>query len=189
MKMEIWKKDAGPTRKAIARPSLGWKSGSSMQLGSPEGPSFSLNLNGYEFPNEELGPTEDNPADDFDRGRFLVVSVSFKTQTGDWRATAPEMTTTELERLVSWLESVSNRQPSGIGVYFTERDLEFTIDENLGRLNVHLLRDFLPPWIESEKSLTMSFPIDQANLREAVSSLRSQLARFPGRPPLWDQTG
>src|SRR5262245_10813423 len=98
------------------------------------GPSFSLNVDGYEFPDEELGPTEDNPADYFDRGRFLVVTVSFKTQTGTWRATAPEMTTTELEQLASWLESILNGQPSRIGVYFTERDLEFTIDETLGRL-------------------------------------------------------
>src|SRR5688572_19046504 len=100
-----------------------------MQLVSLDGRSFSLDVLGYEFPYEELGPNEDNPADDFDRGRFLVVSVSLKTPEGEWQATATEMTTTELERLSVWLESVSNDRPSGAGVYFTERDLEFTFDD------------------------------------------------------------
>ena len=37
-----------------------------MKLETPDGCYFSLNVDRYEFPNEELGPTEDNPAEDFE---------------------------------------------------------------------------------------------------------------------------
>lgn len=155
-----------------------------MLLESSDGQLFLLHIDRYEFPDEELGPTKDNPADDFDRGRFLVVTVSCKISTGSWQATAPEMTTTELERLASWLESLQSGQPSGVGVYFTERDLEFTVDEARETLNVRLHRDFLPPWNKKGESLTMSFPIGEINLNEVVASMRSQLVQFPDRPPL-----
>ncbi|MGI8977808.1 MAG: WapI family immunity protein [Pirellulaceae bacterium] len=152
-----------------------------MQLESSDGHSFSLNVVGYEFPDEELMPNEDNPADDFDRGRFLVVTVSVKTPDGDWNATAPEMTTTQFERLANWLESVSSGHPSITGFYFTERDLEFTLDDEAGVLNVHLIRDFLPPWTKLDV-YTIAFPICRTNLVQAVSSIRSQLIRSPHRP-------
>lgn len=152
-----------------------------MLLELPEGQSFSLNVLRYEFPDEELGPNEDNPADYFDRARFLVVTVSLKMPEGNWQATAPEMTTTELERLANWLESVSNGHPTGVGVYFTERNLEFTVDEVVSSLHVHLINAFLPPWTNQDVC-TVSFPISRLNLAQAVHSLRSQLVRFPHRP-------
>jgi hypothetical protein len=33
-----------------------------MKLGTPDGRFFSLTIERYEFPNEEPGPTDDNPA-------------------------------------------------------------------------------------------------------------------------------
>jgi len=152
-----------------------------MQLQSSDGQSFSLNVVRYEFPDEELGPNENNPADDFDRGRFLVVTISLKTPDGEWEATAPEMTTTELEQFANWLESVSSGQFAGIGAYFTERDLEFTQDEKTRSLNVHLSRDFLPPWSNLDV-WTINIPIEQSSLSQAVSAIRLQLALFPHRP-------
>ena len=152
-----------------------------MQLQSSDGQSFSLNVVRYEFPDEELGPNEDNPADDFDRGRFLVVTISLKSPDGAWEATAPEMTTTELEQFANWLESVSNGHPAGIDAYFTERDLEFTLDEKTGNLNVHLSRDFLPPWSNLDV-WTINIPIDRSSLSRAVSAIRLQLSEFPHRP-------
>jgi hypothetical protein len=45
-----------------------------MKLETPGGRYFSLTIERYEFPEEELGPNEDNPAEDFD----LRVHVSFE---------------------------------------------------------------------------------------------------------------
>ena len=152
-----------------------------MLLESSSGQSFSLIVDRYEFPDEELGPTEDNPADEFDPGRFLVITVSVKTPAGSWQATAPEMTTTELERLAAWLSSVSDGLPSGRGAYFTERDLEFSVDEAITSISIHLVRDFLPPW-EQRSSCTITFPLDCIDLSQAVSEIRSQIRQFPHRP-------
>jgi hypothetical protein len=160
---------------------MGEPEGAVMLLESPEGRSFSLHVVGYEFPDEVLGPTEDNPADEFERGRFLVVTVSAKTPDGEWQATAAEMTTVELERLADWLETVSNGHPSGLGAYFTERDLEFAVSDDGSALQIHLFSDFLPPQLQSHH-YTIDFPIRDVNLEQAVASLRAQLAQFPHDP-------
>ena len=68
-------------------------------LKASDGRSFSLHVERYEFPKEALGPTDDNPADEFDTGRFLVVRASFCNSDGSWMASGPEMDTVELERL------------------------------------------------------------------------------------------
>ncbi len=160
----------------------------SMKLETSDGLFFSLTVESYEFPDEDLGPTEDNPADDFDTGRFLVVSHTFRNADGEWRATAPSMTTTELQFFADWLDSVRRGSPIAKGAYFTERDLEFSVDDESNVLHVHLFWDFRPEWVTSEDGLTLSFPLNQVNLDEALRSLREQIAAFPGRPPISSTT-
>ncbi len=145
--------------------------------------SFSLIVDRYEFPDEELGPTEDNPAgEDFDPSRFLVVTVSVSTPEGSWQATAPEMTTSELERFADWLEEISQGKRLRMGVYFTERDIEFVVDEECKILTVYLYCDFLPPWMERSQDLALEFPLQAVDLGGAIASIRRQLEEFPGRP-------
>ncbi len=95
------------------------------------------------------------------------------------------MDTVELERLADWLDSILKGEPAVIGVGFTERDLEFTIDGAQRTLSVHAHRDFLPPWIEDRSlTTTIGFPLHQVDLEGAILSLRSQLRAFPDRPKL-----
>ena len=155
-----------------------------MQLEMSDGRFFSLRVERYEFPDEELGPTDDNPADEFDTGRFLVVAVAFRNADGAWQASGPIMETTELERFTDWMESILEGTPLSDGVYFTERDLEFTIDNTAGKLLVHACWDFSPSWETSEEGVTIDFAIDQVDMLGAIESLRSQLRFFPGRPPI-----
>jgi hypothetical protein len=150
---------------------------------SGDGTRFSLEVDRYEFPDEELGPTEDNPADYFDRGRFLFVTISCVTPEGRWQATAPEMTTTELEAFAEWLQVVSQGRPAEIGAGFTERDLEFSVDLSGRKLNVHLYWKFRPVWT-TENHLTISFPLDELDFDAARSFLHAALVRFPHRPAL-----
>lgn len=137
---------------------------------------------GYEFPDEELGPTEDNPADEFQMGRFLIIEATFSDSGRVWHATGPIMDTNELGRLIDWLDAIINKRCSMSGVYFTERDLEFSCDEAQSRLMVHIFEDFLPTWCEKD-SLTLEFPLADVNLPIVTSDLKDQLKRFPGRPP------
>jgi hypothetical protein len=156
-----------------------------MLLKTSDGRSFALHVDRYEHPDEELGPTEDNPADEFETERFLIVTVTFCNAEGSWSATAPEMTTTELARLADWLDSVAAGKPSREGVYFTERDLEFGVASAERRLFVHASWDFRPPWSgDPHATTTIAFPLDEIDLAAAIASLRDQLTAFPGRPPL-----
>ena len=159
-----------------------------MKIETADNRFFSLIVERYEFPDEELGPTEDNPADEFETGRFLVVSHAICNADGEWNVCGPTMTTSELQRFVDWLNLIGNGTPSTDGIYFTERDLEFTYDHSGGNLCVHLFRDFLPPWNGSADSVMIEFPINEIDLASAIISLQSQLLSFPGRPPIENAT-
>ncbi len=157
-----------------------------MKLETPDGRLFSLLVEEYEFPDEELGPTEDNPAEDFETDRFLIVSHSFRNADGEWTARGPTMTTSELQRFCEWLEAIRDGTVSTIGVYFTDRDLEITIDDSHADLHVHVFSRFLPPWVNSADSVTISFPIGCVDFIGVLKSLQDQLSRFPARPPIGD---
>jgi hypothetical protein len=154
-----------------------------MNITANDGTSFSLRVEGYEFPDEDLMPNEDNPADDFDTGRMLIVRFSGSHAEGSWSASGPEMDTTELAQLADWLDSIVAGDANAPGIYFTERDLEFTVSENLTVLHIHFFRDFLPPWIiDPAGQFMLDFPVNEVNLADASRSLREQLTAFPGGP-------
>lgn len=157
-----------------------------MKLETPDGRLFTLVVEDYELPDEELGPTEDNPAEDFETGRFLIVSHSFRNSDGEWTARGPTMTNVELQRFSEWLEAIRDGTVSTRGVYFTERELEFTVDDSRSYLHVHISGDFLPPWVEPSDLITTIFPVAGIDFVGVLSSLRDQLIRFPGRPPIED---
>ena len=159
-----------------------------MKLETPDGRFFSLRVDAYEFPHEELGPTEGNPADEFETGRFVVVSHTFRNTDGEWRASGPIMTTTELQGLIDWLKSIQDRIVLKGGVSFTERVLEFTVDDSQSALRVHVFHGFLPSWVDPAESVTIEFPIASVRFDCVLDSLQRQLARFPGRPPIHDAT-
>ena len=159
-----------------------------MKLETPDSRLFSLTIKRYEFPDEKLGPTEDNPAEDFELGRFLIVAHTFRNSDGEWNTSGPTMTTEELYRFAEWLDSLCVGNPSTSGFYFTERELEFTFDDVAKNLQVHASFGFLPPWNDSGETVTIEFPLAQIDLEQAVISLQNQLARFPGRPPIGSAT-
>ena len=146
--------------------------------------SFTLAIDRYEFPDEELGPTEDNPAEDFDRGRFLIITVRLSDQSRSWKVTGPYVDTEELVRLADWLDSIARGNPTEDGIYFIERDWEWTVDAGVSTLTLHLSSAFLPPTSLRGKTYAMPFSVDSIDLPSAVSSLRRQLLAFPSRPPL-----
>ncbi len=159
-----------------------------MELRSKNGDRFTLSVDRYEFPDEELGPTEDNPDDDdFYTGRFLIVSHECENAEGQWRAAFPTMDTIELSRFIGWLESIRRNEIERDGVYFTERCLEFTFDQSSTSLLVHLSLDLLPSWIVQGATITLKFPMMEIDLDATIASLRDQSAKFPGRPPLHNE--
>ena len=156
-----------------------------MELRSKNGNLFTLTVERYEFPDEELGPTEDNPVDeDFDTGRFLIVSHAFGNADGQWHGEFPTMDTEEFSRFIDWLDSIQRNEIDTHGVYFTERCLEFTLDESSTSLLVHLSWELLPPWVGNGDTVVLRFPLAEVDLDAAISSLQQQSAKFPGRPQL-----
>lgn len=155
-----------------------------MVLQLPDGLSFSLkfHLFRYQFAEHEL-PIWDRgrPEAHAARGRPLSTTTSFRTPEDEWQRFDPEISTTELGRLASWLETVAQRRLSETSFDFEQPGLEFSVSETLDALNIHLSRKLLPEWADQE-CRTISFPLAQVDLHQGVVALRSQLARFVSRP-------
>jgi len=90
-----------------------------MRIATLEDTVFALRIENYEFPNEDLAPNEDNPADEFDPSRFLILSIQATNRDGSWSATGPVATTSDIRRLADWLDSIADKRHSEAGVYFT----------------------------------------------------------------------
>ena len=87
------------------------------------------------------------------------------------------MTTCQLQRLIDWLDALSIGASVKEGVYFTERDLEFSTDQQQRVVRIHLSSLFLPNWSEASL-LTLEFPLAEIDLPAATEDLKLQLAKF-----------
>jgi len=159
-----------------------------MKFANTKGDAFSLLVDRYEFPGEEFGPTDDNPADEFETGRFIVVSHAIRHNGREWNTCGPTMKTTELKRLKDWFALIQDGSATTGGLCFTERELEFTYDKVSGNLQVHLFFGFLPPWEDSSDSVVIGFQAEKLDIGAAINSLHAQLKAFPSRPPIGNAT-
>jgi len=145
---------------------------------------LTLKVDGYEFPDEPLGPTEDNPPDEFETARWLIVTFGFCFESQIWSVTGPYAKTSEIELLADWFDSIAIGDPSADGIRFIERDIEFTFNQRVSSLTVHLFRDFLPPLNRTCESFDMEFSLVEIELAGASNELRTILKRFPERPAI-----
>jgi hypothetical protein len=153
-----------------------------MVLQLPDGLSFSLkyHLFGYQFSDSELPICErGSPEAHAARGRPLKTETSFRTPEGEWQRFDPQISTSELGRFASWLDTVAQGRPSSTGFDFEEPGLEFSVSEAVDAFNIHLSRELTPDYGESR---TISFPLAQIDLHQGVAALRSQLSRLVNRP-------
>lgn len=153
-----------------------------MVLQLPDGLSFSLkfHLFRYQFEDSQLPICErGDPAAHAARGRPLTTATSFRTPEGEWQRRDPQISTSELGRFASWLETVAQGRPSEPSFYFERPGLEFSVSESPNAFNVHLSGSLTPDYGEPR---TISFPLAQIDLHQGIAALRSQLSRFVSRP-------
>jgi hypothetical protein len=155
-----------------------------MLLQRSDGLQFSMkaHLMGFQFKESQLPICDRGRPDAYvERGRPLVTAISLRAAQGEWQSSWPTISTTELDGLATWLESVARGQPSVLDFDFEQRGLEFSASEALDVLNVHLSGVASPDWADDEY-LTISFPLAELGLNQAVAALRSQLSRLLSRP-------
>lgn len=149
-----------------------------MKLSGSGGQSFTLTLQGYQFPDGRDDPHDNN---------WLFVAVDVSHPKGDWRASDPSLLTWEVARLADWLESVAKGGQSSASEDFLEPTLEFhVVDEQQTKaLRVLFGLELRPKWAESEVAsegdVYIDFPMTEIDLVAAAQELRRQLLRFPQR--------
>lgn len=152
------------------------------ELFGPNGEYLRFQILGYEHPDEDLGPSEDNPIEEFDAERFLIAECNFVLDGVAWTAKGAILTTSELEKLQEFVEQIGSSSVENLGCYFTERDIEFSYDRGACTIMVYASYRFRPPNNDSCGPIGISFPVTPEILRAVSVNLAKCVRRFPGRP-------
>jgi hypothetical protein len=98
----------------------------------------------------------------------------------------------EVEELARWFEAVADAKAVDRELEFMEPNLAFQLDEISGaeiHLRVWFECESRPVWkpnpVAHARDLAAILSLTATELRRAAEDLRSQLARFPTRVPLW----
>jgi hypothetical protein len=95
--------------------------------------------------------------------------------------------TFEVERLASWLESLSTSRAPKPHISFTEpllqlRLIQFKTNINFIRIDLgYIPRVKLPEALNDTKIIRLFFPLKEIDLTHQAQSLRAQLSEYPQR--------
>src|SRR5437899_8639941 len=145
-----------------------------MLMTSTDGYEFSLNLLGYQFP--------DNLNNKYD-ANWLVISIAVTAPKGSWTARGPYLLQWEAERLATWLEGMTKGAPFGARIGFIEPNLKFElVDQSVERMTLRIWfnAEFHPPWSEHygasrlvDEGDFVDFQLSPKDLMMAARSMRS----------------
>lgn len=153
------------------------------ELNGSDGDFFGFTIMGYQYPDEPLEPSDDNPADEFDTGRFLVVKFCFVRNAINWTRSGPILTTDDLIKLRDWMAELPSATTRTLGCYFTERELELSYDATRKSLSVHASYEFNSPFEQIGQPTRIVFSLDAQTVTYLVRQLDDCIHRFPGKPP------
>ncbi len=146
-----------------------------MKLSNLEGSFVSIDIMGYQFP--------DNINDYWD-SNWLMVQIYVKSPVHSWTVIVPCLTVMDLRNLTNWFLQVSQNIQTKNSPYFVENYILFTlVIDDLGNkcirvdLNIHL-----PGRIELvNENLTLDFPFSEIDFSEVIEDLQNQLTKYPQR--------
>ena len=147
-----------------------------MKLFGQNGVSFSLVIDGYQFP---------EMADDDRDSDWLFVRGEVRYAGGGWTFRDPCLTTFELGELADWLVSISRGKPGAATCSFTEPNLSFEYRSvPQPAVVARFAHESAPPWqsgSERQTGFALSFDLVLNGLATAAGDLRECLAMFPER--------
>ena len=148
-----------------------------MRLADHSGNEFQLVILGYQHPDVHEDRWDSN---------WLLVSGTVSTAAGlQWQFSAPCVTTFELEELAEWLDELSD-DGRGPGQFdFTEPHVRFAyVPWPKRTLQLTLSGEGAPPQTSlqgREATVTLDFPLSEADAAELAAQIRDALADFPPR--------
>ncbi len=152
-----------------------------MRLRSPNGSSFEMSVEGYQFPDIQNEPYDSN---------WRLIRIRVAHFRGEWTTVDPCLLTDEVEDLANWFDAIAQGKGVEKEQNFTEPNLMFRLRETPeGRsLRVYFELESRPSWAESrvspEEDLFLEFPLADLDLARAAEELRGELARYPQRAAL-----
>lgn len=136
--------------------------------------SFSLTLEGYQFPSLKDVPYDSN---------WLNVRIDVHHPDGHYTRLDPALLTYEVQRLAKWFRELATGGERSID--FLEPCLQFEVVRGEGSsesVKVTLAHEFRPPWSRmSSEELELIFPLAAVNPAEVAADLERELALYPQR--------
>jgi hypothetical protein len=147
-----------------------------MRLVGEDNIELELGIDGYQFPD----------ASEHWDANWLLVRGRVAHPRGPWSFSDPCLTTSEVEQLAAWLDSIVAGRPSPDARYFVEPNLRFAyVASPVPTVEVTLAYESAPPWLTDRgdrlDGVAVTFPLSMNDLKEASRSLRHLLTEFPPR--------
>ena len=153
-----------------------------MMLTGPDGNSFQLSLEGYQYPNRASRGEQDEAAN------RLLVSVEASIHDQAWQKTSPCLLTWEIDQLIEWVEKLPRTDVAHNRLLFSHPGLTF---QYAGRVGEHVTLEvyfdyamvapgtYFSNWEEPLLWATLRVTTEEAALW--LAQLRSERAKFPPR--------
>lgn len=135
--------------------------------------SFDLTIIDYEYP--EIVDSE------YD-SNWLSIEVAVTSQQGRWCFCQSCLLVWEASAIPDYLDQLAAGVAPERALAFAEPLLFFAKKSN-NELKITFDAEAMPPWLEDDEGnlFSLEFSLSAESLREAATSLRKQLARFPQR--------
>ena len=140
-----------------------------------ENQSVEFRISNYEFPKIKDCEYDSN---------WLLIYLNVKSKCGNWKTIDPSLLTSDVKRIMEWLNDLSNDETNETNLSFLEPNLEFELIKNQTDLKtVRIMFDLesRPQSADDEKEYFVDCEMDNAELKKVAEELKKELEQFPER--------
>lgn len=137
--------------------------------------SVEFRITNYEFPKITDCEYDSN---------WLLIYLNVKSKCGNWKTTDSSLLTSDVKRIIEWLNDLSNNKTTETNLSFLEPNLEFELIKNQTDLKtVRIMFDLesRPQNADDEKEYFVDCKMDNAELKKVAEELTKELEPFPER--------
>ena len=151
------------------------KNASGMIFKGVDNQSVEFRITNYEFPNITDCEYDSN---------WLLIYLNVKSKCGNWKTIDPSLLTSDVKRIIKWLNELSMNKTTEKNLSFLEPNLEFNLIQNqidLKTVRISFDLESRPKTADDEKEYYVDCELNNTELKKVAEELSQELEPFPER--------
>lgn len=137
--------------------------------------SVEIRITNYEFPDITDCEYDSN---------WLIIYLNIKSKYGNWEMSDPSLLTSDVKRIINWLNDLSMNKSTEKNLSFLEPNLQFGLIKNqadLKTVRIHFDLGSRPQSADDEKDYYVDCEMNNVELKKNAEELTKELEPFPER--------